>query len=316
MNRMVPNPHGPVSRPLLQIAVAMTAGVLATVTGATPLTPAQLQAQQQALRAQQQALRAQQQAQANAAAKAAAPAPAAQPVVPVKNVPTNQLAAGGGYLTSGTWNMAPSGCSHNGSDVQCAFIIVNRGVAYNLPAGNGFFATLFVDDAHVPHHGSGAYFVDRYNTQQGQMFMNPNDSVAYVITYPNVSPQVATGQFSLGNQVVSGARFVAAVPGSGMSGSQYAQTGQAGGYPQQAGGYAQQAGGYAQQPAWGNQVNNAAMMSGAVANGQPGTAQNTLCNDPTAGQRTQKVCGALNTAAQLQGVMSMFQQSGGQQVTH
>ena len=61
-----------------------------------------------------------------------------------------------------------------------------------------------VDDAHVPHRWTSAYFMDKYGEQQKRLIMQPGDTGTYMIVFANVDPQVSSAEFHLRTQIVGG----------------------------------------------------------------------------------------------------------------
>ncbi len=158
-----------------------------------------------------------------------ATAPAAVPATGSSAAPTTQGAAPAadrGTLSWGTRVYNPVSCAHNGTHAACTFTFVNQGNGATLRAGNGgeMAGISLVDDAHVPHKWDGAYFVDKYGSQQPTLFVEKGDSGTYLINFPNVDPRVVSAEFHLRNQVVGGVSVTP--PPSAPSQTTPAKTGQ------------------------------------------------------------------------------------------
>ena len=89
---------------------------------------------------------------------------------------------------------------------MCTFTFVTQGNGATLRAFNGgeMAGISLVDDAHVPHRWDGAYFVDKYGSQQRTLFVEKGDTGTYMVSFPNVDPRVASAEFHLRNQVIGG----------------------------------------------------------------------------------------------------------------
>ncbi len=114
--------------------------------------------------------------------------------------------AAGGTLTQGNVVFTPGSCVHNGAKAVCTFTFANQGNAGQMNTAE-LAGAQFIDDAHVPHRADSRYYVDKYGTRQDAMFVNSGDSGTYVEEFSNVNSQVSTGEFHLGDQVVSGVSF-------------------------------------------------------------------------------------------------------------
>jgi hypothetical protein len=121
-------------------------------------------------------------------------------------------AVGSGTLAWGPRVYTSTGCMHNGNSAVCTFTFVNQGNAATLSAGGAgeLSGIQLVDDAHVPHRWDGAHFLDKYGTQQPRLIVQQGDSGTYVVTFPNVNPQVSSAEFHLRNQIIGGVTFSAA----------------------------------------------------------------------------------------------------------
>ena len=124
---------------------------------------------------------------------------------------------GSGTLTWATRVYTSTGCTHNGNSAVCTFTFVNQGNEANLAAGGELAGIQLVDDAHVPHRGNGAHFMDKYGTQQPRLIVAPGDSGTYVVVFPNVNPGVSSAEFHLRTQIVGGVSFAAAGAAQGTS---------------------------------------------------------------------------------------------------
>ncbi len=127
---------------------------------------------------------------------------------------TTSGTVGSGTLTWQTRVYTPSGCVHNGNSAVCTFNFVNQGNAATITAGGaGELSTIqLVDDAHVPHRGTEAHFLDKYGTQQPRLVLQPGDTGTYVVTFGNVNSQVSSAEFHLRTQIVGGVTFSGTQP--------------------------------------------------------------------------------------------------------
>jgi hypothetical protein len=110
-------------------------------------------------------------------------------------------------LEYGTDVYYPQGCGHNGSTVVCTFVFVHQAESATIRAGGGgsqLTGIQFVDDGHVPHNPNNAYFVDRYGARQHVLSVNRADQGTMMVEFPLVDTRVATGEFHLGTQVLTG----------------------------------------------------------------------------------------------------------------
>ncbi|MGO9492826.1 MAG: hypothetical protein ACLPZY_11125 [Terracidiphilus sp.] len=128
--------------------------------------------------------------------------------------PANAAGTGGAAVGSGTLAWGPrvytsTGCTHNGNSAVCTFTFVNQGNEATLSAGGAgeLSGIQLVDDAHVPHRWDGAHFLDKYGTQQPRLIVQQGDTGTYVVTFPNVNPQVTSAEFHLRNQIIGGVTF-------------------------------------------------------------------------------------------------------------
>ena len=111
-----------------------------------------------------------------------------------------------GELDFGTRQYYPQGCTHSGNTAVCTFVFVQQGQTQPIHVGwNGELAGIqFVDDSHVPHNPSNAYFVDNYGGRQTNMTVNRGDQGTMMIEFAQVDPQVGSGGFTMGQQALSG----------------------------------------------------------------------------------------------------------------
>lgn len=118
-------------------------------------------------------------------------------------------AVGIGTLAWATRVYSPAGCVHNGNSAMCTFTFVNQGNQANLIAGGtGELSGIqLVDDAHVPHRWSAAYFMDKYGAQQRRLIVQPGDTGTYVVTFADVDPRVPSAEFHLRTQIIGGIAF-------------------------------------------------------------------------------------------------------------
>jgi hypothetical protein len=111
-----------------------------------------------------------------------------------------------GELDFGTRQYYPQGCTHNGNTAICTFVFVQQ--AQTQPIHVGWAGELsgiqFVDDSHVPHNPSAAYFVDNYGARQNNMTVNRGDQGTMMVEFAQVDPQVQSGTFTMGQQVIGG----------------------------------------------------------------------------------------------------------------
>jgi len=226
------------------IALVGSAAATAQTPSEIPLTPAQEKAeaarearqaaaqeaaQKRATAAQNRAAAAQAKAAAKttptvpaantAAAKAATPTTPATGANAATPPATASKSTGPGTVGSGTlaWQTRvyrSTGCVHNGNSAVCTFTFANQGNEATLTAGSELAGIQLVDDAHVPHRADAAHFLDKYGTQQPRLLVQPGDSGTYVLTFPNVNSQVATGDFHLRQQIVGGVTFSSAASGA------------------------------------------------------------------------------------------------------
>jgi len=119
-----------------------------------------------------------------------------------------------GELDFGTRQYYPQGCTHNGNTAVCTFVFVQQAQTQPIHVGwNGELAGIqFVDDSHVPHNPSAAYFVDNYGARQNNMTVNRGDQGTMMVEFSQVDPQVQSGTFTIGQQVIGG---IPVVQGSG-----------------------------------------------------------------------------------------------------
>jgi hypothetical protein len=117
-----------------------------------------------------------------------------------------------GELDFGTRQYYPQGCSHNGNTAVCTFVFVQQGQSEAIHIGWELRGIQFVDDSHVPHNPSAAYFVDNYGARQNNMSVNRGDQGTMMVEFSQVDPQVASGSFTIGQQLIGG---IPVVQGSG-----------------------------------------------------------------------------------------------------
>jgi hypothetical protein len=111
-----------------------------------------------------------------------------------------------GELDFGTRQYYPQGCTHSGNTAVCTFVFVQQGQSTPIHVGwNGELSGVqFVDDSHVPHNPSAAYFVDNYGGRQNNMTVNRGDQGTMMVEFAQVDPQVQSGSFTMGQQVIGG----------------------------------------------------------------------------------------------------------------
>jgi hypothetical protein len=111
-----------------------------------------------------------------------------------------------GELDFGTRQYYPQGCTHNGNTAVCTFVFVQQGQSQPIHVGwNGELSGIqFVDDSHVPHNPSAAYFVDNYGARQNNMTVNRGDQGTMMVEFSQVDPQVQNGTFTIGQRVIGG----------------------------------------------------------------------------------------------------------------
>ncbi|HEV8019260.1 MAG TPA: hypothetical protein VGP32_11970 [Steroidobacteraceae bacterium] len=111
-----------------------------------------------------------------------------------------------GELAFGARQYYPQGCTHSGNTAVCSFVFVQQAQTQPIRIGWGgeLSGIQFVDDSHVPHNPSAAYFVDNYGARQMNMTVNRGDQGTMMVEFAQVDPQVASGSFTLGQQVISG----------------------------------------------------------------------------------------------------------------
>jgi hypothetical protein len=130
---------------------------------------------------------------------------------------TNGGTAGGGTLAWATRVYTPTGCTHNGNSAVCTFTFVNQGNEATLAAGGELSGIQLVDDAHVPHRGNAAHFMDKYGDQQPRLIVQPGDTGTYVVVFPNVNSKVASAEFHLREQIIGGINVGATGGNTGTS---------------------------------------------------------------------------------------------------
>ncbi len=145
---------------------------------------------------------------ATAPATTTAATPAASSALPATKSKGTTAATpvGTGTLAWATRVYTSTGCVHNGNSAVCTFTFVNQGNQATLVAFNGgeMAGIQMVDDAHVPHRWTSAYFMDKYGEQQKRLIMQPGDTGTYMIVFANVDPQVSSAEFHLRTQIVGG----------------------------------------------------------------------------------------------------------------
>jgi len=111
-----------------------------------------------------------------------------------------------GELDFGTRQYYPQGCTHNGNTAVCTFVFVQQGQSTPIHVGwaGELSGIQFVDDSHVPHNPSAAYFVDNYGARQNNMTVNRGDQGTMMVEFAQVDPQVQSGTFTMGQQVIGG----------------------------------------------------------------------------------------------------------------
>jgi hypothetical protein len=122
---------------------------------------------------------------------------------PAANAQNNAPALG--TLEYGTNLFYPQGCGHNGTTVVCTFVFVHQSETQTIGAGvagSQLTGIQLVDDGHVPHPPTAAYFVDRYGMRQHVLTVNRADQGTMMVEFAMVDSRVATGEFHLGTQVI------------------------------------------------------------------------------------------------------------------
>ncbi|HYB33436.1 MAG TPA: hypothetical protein VED45_08400 [Steroidobacteraceae bacterium] len=111
-----------------------------------------------------------------------------------------------GELNWGTRQYYPQGCTHSGNTAICTFVFVQQAQTQPIHVGWGgeLGGIQFVDDSHVPHNPSNAYFVDNYGARQTNMTVNRGDQGTLMVEFAQVDPQVQSGSFTLQQQVING----------------------------------------------------------------------------------------------------------------
>ena len=111
-----------------------------------------------------------------------------------------------GELDFGTRQYYPQGCTHSGNTAVCTFVFVQQGQTQPIHIGWGgeLSGIQFVDDSHVPHNPSNAYFVDNYGARQTNMTVSRGDQGTMMVEFAQVDPQVQTGTFTIAQQVIGG----------------------------------------------------------------------------------------------------------------
>src|SRR5215469_2325598 len=119
-----------------------------------------------------------------------------------------------GELNFGSRQYYPQGCTHNGNTAVCTFVFVQQAQTQPIHVGWGgeLSGIQLVDDSHVPHNPSAAYFVDNYGARQNNMTVNRGDQGTMMVEFSQVDPAVQSGTFTIGQQVISG---VPIIQGSG-----------------------------------------------------------------------------------------------------
>jgi hypothetical protein len=110
-----------------------------------------------------------------------------------------------GELDYGARQYYPQGCAHNGNTAVCTFVFVQQAQTQPIHIGWGgeLSGIQLVDDSHVPHNPSAAYFVDNYGARQMNMTVNRGDQGTMMVEFSQVDPQVATCTFTLGQQALA-----------------------------------------------------------------------------------------------------------------
>jgi hypothetical protein len=111
-----------------------------------------------------------------------------------------------GELDFGTRQYYPQGCTHSGNTAVCTFVFVQQGQTQPIHVGwaGELSGIQFVDDSHVPHNPSNAYFVDNYGARQTNMTVSRGDQGTMMVEFAQVDPQVGSGSFTMGQQVIGG----------------------------------------------------------------------------------------------------------------
>jgi hypothetical protein len=110
-----------------------------------------------------------------------------------------------GELNFGTRQYYPQGCVHNGNTAVCSFVFVQQAPTQPIHIGWGgeLSGIQLVDDSHVPHNPSAAYFVDNYGAKQMNMTVNRGDQGTMVVEFAQVDPRVASCGFTLAQQALT-----------------------------------------------------------------------------------------------------------------
>jgi hypothetical protein len=110
-----------------------------------------------------------------------------------------------GELNFGTRQYYPQGCTHNGNTAVCTFVFVQQAPTQPIHIGWGgeLSGIQLVDDSHVPHNPSSAYFVDNYGAKQMNMTVNRGDQGTMMVEFAQVDPRVASCGFTLGQQALT-----------------------------------------------------------------------------------------------------------------
>ena len=111
-----------------------------------------------------------------------------------------------GELDFGTRQYYPQGCTHSGNTAVCTFVFVQQGQTAPIHIGWGgeLSGIQLVDDSHVPHNPSNAYFVDNYGARQTNMTVGRGDQGTMMVEFAQVDPQVQTATFTMGQQAIGG----------------------------------------------------------------------------------------------------------------
>jgi hypothetical protein len=110
-----------------------------------------------------------------------------------------------GTLEYGPNLFYPQGCAHNGTTVVCTFVFVHQAETQTIAAGvagSQLTGIQFVDDGHVPHNPSAAYFVDRYGMRQHVLTVNRADQGTMMVEFPMVDTRVNSGELHLATQML------------------------------------------------------------------------------------------------------------------
>jgi len=110
-----------------------------------------------------------------------------------------------GELNFGSRQYYPQGCTHNGNTAVCTFVFVQQAQTQPIHVGWGgeLSGIQLVDDSHVPHNPSAAYFVDNFGAKQMNMTVGRGDQGTMVVEFAQVDPRVTSCGFTLAQQALT-----------------------------------------------------------------------------------------------------------------